>query len=64
MVFSSMTSLQFAVISDFDPSTANQVSIKNCGFGSKIRDMEAEWRLKAITDLINKSLISRTGAVG
>ena len=28
------------------------LEIKPCGLGSKIRDMEAEWRLRVITDLI------------
>ena len=29
------------------------LEIKPCGLGSRIRDMEAEWRLKVITDLIS-----------
>ena len=29
------------------------LEIKPCGLGSRIRDIEAEWRLKAITDLIS-----------
>ena len=31
--------------------------------GSRIRHIEAEWRLKVITDLILESLVSRPGAV-
>ena len=30
-----------------------KLEIKPCGLGSRIRDMEAEWRLKVITDLIS-----------
>ena len=37
------------------------LNIKPCGLGSRIRDMEAEWRLKVINDLISWI---RTGAVG
>ena len=33
------------------------------GLGSRIRDMEAEWRLKLIS-FLGESLVSRTGAVG
>ena len=29
------------------------LEIKPCGLGSRIRDMEAEWRLKVITDRIS-----------
>ena len=29
------------------------LEIKPCGLGSRIRDMEAEWRLKVKTDLIS-----------
>ena len=29
------------------------LEIKPCGHGSRIPDMEAEWRLKVITDLIS-----------
>ena len=29
------------------------LEIKPCGLGSRIPDMEAEWRLKVITDLIS-----------
>ena len=29
------------------------LEIKPCGLGSRIRDMEAEWRLKVITDLFS-----------
>ena len=29
------------------------LEIKPCGLGSRIRDMEAEWRLKVINDLIS-----------
>ena len=43
----------------------NLQEIKLYVLGSRIRDMEAEWRLKAITDLISwKSLVSRTGTEG
>ena len=40
--------------------------IKPYGLGSRIRDMEAEWRLRVITDLLflGESLVSRTGAEG
>ena len=30
-----------------------KLEIKPCGLGSRIRDMEAEWRLKIITDFIS-----------
>jgi hypothetical protein len=30
-----------------------KIEIKPCGLGSRIREMEAEWRLKVITDLIS-----------
>ena len=42
------------------------VEIKPCGLGSRIRDMEAEWRLRVITDLLFlvEFLVSRNGAVG
>ena len=33
--------------------TLNILEIKPCGLGSRIRDTEAEWRLKVITDLIS-----------
>ena len=32
------------------------LEIKPCGLGSRIRDMEAEWRPKVITDLISVNL--------
>ena len=34
-------------------SNMKLLEIKPCGLGSRIRDMEAEWRLKFITDLIS-----------
>ena len=30
-----------------------ELFIHSCGLGSRISDMEAEWRLKVITDLIS-----------
>ena len=30
-----------------------EIVVKICRLGSRIRDMEAEWRLKVITDLIS-----------
>ena len=33
--------------------TYQKLEIKPCGLGSRIWDMEAEWRLKVITDLIS-----------
>ena len=32
------------------------LEMKPCGLGSRILDMEAEWRLKVITDLISVNL--------
>ena len=41
------------------------LEIKPCGLGSKIRDMEAEWMLRVITDkFLGEPLVSRTGAEG
>ena len=37
------------------------LEIKPCGLGSRIRDMEAEWRL---IKFLGESLVSRTGAEG
>jgi hypothetical protein len=37
------------------------LEIKPCGLGSRIRDMEAEWRLRVIP---GESLVSRKGTVG
>ena len=34
-------------------STYLKLEIKPCGLGSRIRDMEAEWMLRVITDLIS-----------
>ena len=31
----------------------NALEIKPCGLGSRVRDMEDEWRLRVITDLIS-----------
>ena len=39
----------------------NALEIKPFGFGSRIQDMEAEWRL---IKLLGESLVSRTGAEG
>ena len=39
-----------------------KLEIKPCGLGYRIGDMEAEWRLRVITDLILSE--SRTGTVG
>jgi hypothetical protein len=38
--------------------------VKPCRLGSIIQNMEAEWRLRVITDESGESLVSRTGAVG
>ena len=48
----------FSIQMDVNPCTpVNTImlllEIKPCGLGSCIRDMEAEWRLKVITDLIS-----------
>ena len=41
------------------------LEIKPCGLVSRIRDMEAERRLRVITDKTpDESLVSRTGAEG
>ena len=41
------------------------LEIKSYGLGSRIRDMEAEWRLRVITDEIScESLVGRTGTEG
>ena len=41
------------------------LEIKPCGLGTRIRDMEAKWRLRVITDsFLAESLVSRTSAVG
>jgi hypothetical protein len=42
------------------------LEITPCGLGSTIRDKEAEWRLKVITDhqFLIESLVSRIGTVG
>ena len=35
------------------PQSFSKLEIKPCGLGSRIRDVEAEWRLRVITDLIS-----------
>ena len=55
----------YTVAKVFLKSNLNTLEIKPCELGSRIRDMEAEWRLRVILiSFLGESLVSRTGAMG